>query len=243
MAKVENKVEIVPNDQGAKIRVSANNPEYAHVLLVQNKTWIAPSGWVRQRRMSTLLNGKTELIQELGLNKKKYLPGQIVIKEQLEPFSCSSDGDRDIKYAGDTGVICCKDGEIIYRKCFYDASSTDTDVLVQHTNGDAIREANAARSEEDKVTMDDNASMVSGEEFFTKNPDEEKEELDPNQTNIIDAIADIVHEGEEENHNEEDGETTETKVVEAAEEEEIEEEEEELVEIEEDEEDIETFEK
>jgi hypothetical protein len=235
MAKVENKVEIVPNDQGAKIRVSVNNPEYAHVLLVQNKTWIAPSGWVRQRRMSTLLNGKTELIQELGLNKKKYLPGQIVIKEQLEPFSCSSDGDRDIKYAGDTGVICCKDGEIIYRKCFYDASGIDTDVFVQHTNGDAIREANAARAEENNVTMDDDASMINGEEFFTKN-----EETDPAQIDLEDSIAEVEA---TENHNEEDGETTETKVVEAAEEEEIEEEEEELVEIEEDEEDIETFEK
>lgn len=198
MAKANDQVEIVPNEHGAKIRVSANNPEYAHVLLVQNKTWIAPSGWVRQRRMSTLLNGKTEVIKELGLGKKKYLPGQIVIKEQLEPFQ-SNDPDRDIKYAGDTGVICCKEGEIIYRKCFYDSSGLDTDVLIAHTNGDAIREANAAKAEgTDEVSVDDNASMVSGEEFFTKgNDDEEKEEVDPNQINLMDAIDEITNEDEE----------------------------------------------
>jgi len=229
MAKVENKVEIVPNEHGAKIRVSANNPEYAHVLLVQNKTWIAPSGWVRKRRMSTLLNGKTEVIKELGLGKKKYLPGQIVIKEQLEPFSCSSDGDRDIKYAGDTGVICCKDGEIIYRKCFYDSSGLDTDILVAHTNGDAIREANAANAENnEEVSVDDNTSMISGEEFFTKgNDEEEQEEVDPNQTNLIDAIDEITNEDPDED------ETDELTVEDSTEE---------LVEME-DEDDIHTFEK
>lgn len=196
MAKANDQVEIVPNEHGAKIRVSANNPEYAHVLLVQNKTWIAPSGWVRQRRMSTLLNGKTEVIKELGLGKKKYLPGQIVIKEQLEPFQ-SNDPDRDIKYAGDTGVICCKEGEIIYRKCFYDSSGLDTDVLIAHTNGDAIREANAARAEgTDEVSTDDNTSMISGEQFFTKGNDED--EIDPAQTNIIDTIAEVEAENEDE---------------------------------------------
>lgn len=205
MAKAKEQVEIVPNEHGAKIRVSVNNPEYAHVLLVQNKTWIAPSGWVRKRRMSTLLNGKTEVIKELGLGKKKYLPGQIVIKEQLEPFSCSSDPDRDIKYAGDTGVICCKDGEIIYRKCFYDSSGLDVDILVAHTNGDAIREANAANAENTtEADVNDNTSMVSGEEFFTKgNDDEEQEEVDPNQTNLIDAIDEITNEDPDEDETDE----------------------------------------
>ena len=225
MAKAKNQVEIVPNEHGAKIRVSKNNPEYAHVLLVQNKTWIAPSGWVRKRRMSTLINGKVEDLKEIGLNKMKYLPGQIVIKEQLEPFSCSSDQDRDIKYAGDTGVICCKDGEIIYRKCFYDASMTDTDVFVQHTNGDAIREANNVERAED-VAVDNNASMVSGEEFFTNTNDdeEEKEEVDPNQITLMDAIDEITNEDEEE--------TDELTVEDSVEEE--------LVEVEDDE-DIHTF--
>lgn len=191
MAKAnENQVEIVPNEHGAKIRVSANNPEYAHVLLVQNKTWIAPSGWVRQRRMSTLLNGKVELIKELGLSRMKYLPGQIVIKEQLEPFADSNDPDRDIKYAGNTGVICCKEGEIIYRKTYYDATGLDTDVLVQHTNSDAIRTANkAVQNSEDQTDVHyDKTSMLTAEKFFTAN---DEENLDSSQTNIIDSIAEI----------------------------------------------------
>jgi len=153
--------------------------------------------------MSTLLNGKTEVIQELGLGKKKYLPGQIVIKEQLEPFSCSSDADRDIKYAGDTGVICCKDGEIIYRKCFYDSSGLDVDILVAHTNGDAIREANAIKAESSEdVVVDDNTSMVSGEEFFTKNKEDE-DEVDPNQINLIDAIDEVTNEDPDEDETDE----------------------------------------
>ena len=213
MAKKEQQIQIIADDNGNKIRVSANNPEYAHVRLVQEKIWIAPSGWVRKRNMSTLLHGKLEDLRDLGINKMKYLPGQIVIKEQCEPFD-QSNPDRDVKYAGDTGVICCRDGEIIYRRTMYDANCIDTDVLVAHTNGDAIREANSLAASTgipstDDVLLDDKASMVSGEEFFKSN----EEETDPAQIDLEDSIAEVE---EEENHNEEDGETTETKAVEAA---------------------------
>jgi len=210
MAKKEQQIQIIADDNGNKIRVSANNPEFAHVRLVQEKIWIAPTGWVRKRNMSTLLHGKLEDLKDLGIGKMKYLPGQIVIKEQCEPFD-KGNPDRDIKYAGDTGVVCCRDGEIIYRRTLYDASCTDTDVLVAHTNGDAIREANSLASSIDtnSILLDDNVSMVSGEEFFKSN-----EETDPAQVDLEDSIAEVEA---EENHNEEDGETTETKAVEAAE--------------------------
>jgi hypothetical protein len=189
MAKKEQQIQIIADDNGNKIRVSANNPEYAHVRLVQEKIWIAPSGWVRKRNMSTLLHGKLEDLQDLGINKMKYLPGQIIIKEQCHPFN-EGNPDRDLKYAGDTGVICCRDGEPIYRTTIYDASSTDTDVLVAHTNGDAIREANSFAS----ATSDDTTSMISGENFFKAN---DAQEHDPAQTNIIDTIAEVEKENSE----------------------------------------------
>ena len=77
------------------------------------------------------------------------IPGRIVIKEQLTSFS-QNDPDRDLKYAGDTGIICCVDGEPIYRKTFYVADATSQDVLVAHNNGDAIKEANASAFNLDK---------------------------------------------------------------------------------------------
>ena len=213
MAKKEQQIQIIADDNGNKIRVSANNPEYAHVRLVQEKIWIAPSGWVRKRNMSTLLHGKLDDLKDLGINKMKYLPGQIVITESFDG------NDRDIKYAGDTGVICRVDDQPIYRVTEYDASCTRVDTLIAHTNGDEIREANslAAATDTDNVTLDDNTSMVSGEAFFKSN---DEEEVDPAQTNIIDSIAEVEA---EDNDNEEDGNTTD-EIEEEVEEEIIEEE-------------------
>ena len=186
MAKKEQQIQIIADDNGNKIRVSANNPEYAHVRLVQEKIWIAPSGWVRKRSMSTLLHGKLEDLKDLGINKMKYLPGQIVITESFDG------NDRDLKYAGDTGVICRVNDQPIYRVTEYDASNTRVDTLIAHTNGDEIREANSLAA-----AIDDTTSMVSGEDFFKTNTEEE--EVDPNQTNLVDAIAEVEAEAESSN--------------------------------------------
>ena len=172
------KVQIIPDEMGNKIRVSKNNPEYAHVRIVQEKTWIAPTGWVRKREMSTLLHGTVDDLKDVGISKMKYLPGQIVIKEQCEPFN-EENPDRDLKMAGDTGVICCRHGEPIYRKCFYDATCTDTDELVNHTNSSDIKKANKSDSEGAK-------------KFF--NVKEPSEETDPNQIDLEDSIAEVEEE-------------------------------------------------
>ena len=87
-------------------------------------------------------------------------------------------------------MICCKEGEIIYRKTYYDATGLDTDVLIQHTNSDAIRTANKAvqNSEDETDVHYDKTSMLTAEKFFTAN---DEENLDSSQTNIIDSIAEI----------------------------------------------------
>jgi len=43
--------------------------------------------------------------------------------------------------AGDTGIVCCVDGEPIYRTTSYDQDPLSTDYLVQHTNGEDIKDA------------------------------------------------------------------------------------------------------
>jgi len=202
------RVQIIADEMGNKIRVSKNNPEYAHVRIVQEKTWIAPSGWVRKREMSTLLHGTVDDLKDVGISKMKYLPGQIVIKEQCEPFN-EENPDRDLKIAGDTGVICCRHGEPIYRKCFYDATCTDTDELVNHTNSSDIKKANKSDS-------------AGAKEFF--NVKEPVEETDPNQVDLEDSIAEVEAEDDNESMISNDESTEEADVEEEVEvEEEIEE--------------------
>ena len=146
---MQSKVNIIADDMGNVIRQSSTSSDYGFVRLQQDRVTFGNNGWVKKSNISTLLHGKLEDLQSLGLGSMETITGRIVIKEQLTSFS-QNDPDRDLKYAGDTGIICCVDGEPIYRKTFYVADATSQDVLVAHNNGDAIKEANASAFNLDK---------------------------------------------------------------------------------------------
>ena len=151
-----NKVQIIPDELGNVVRQSKNNSDFGYVRLQQDRVTYGNSGWVKRSQVSTLLHGKMDDFDAIGIKNQTELTGKIVIKEQTEPFS-ANDPDRDLKYAGDTGVICCAHGEPIYRKTFFVTDLAAEDVFVAHTNGDAIREANGiVTSAEAEETVDEN---------------------------------------------------------------------------------------
>jgi hypothetical protein len=161
------KVTVAPDEHGNVIRVSKNNPEFGHVRLTQEKVAFGSGGWVKKQNRSTLIHGTVEDLQAIGIADQTALPGQIVIKEQFEAFS-SDNPDRDLKIAGETGIVCVgintQTGEVdapIYRKTFYSMDLNETDVLVSHTNSDAIREANGTESKKTTISKDQLAEMTS----------------------------------------------------------------------------------
>ena len=186
--KKENLVEIVPNDLGAKIRVSTNNPEFAHVLLRQQKTVISPKGWVNSKTVHALLHGKVESIQDIGIANKDYLPGQIVVKESTTPFNLENP-DMDLKRAGsgDDALICARHGEPIYRKGFYDPTMLEVDEFVAHTNSEDIRNAMVDGSKEAEADFIN--SMISDEDSVNGQP--------ANQRNLEEMIAEVESEDAE----------------------------------------------
>jgi|688.fasta_scaffold34655_9 hypothetical protein len=139
---MQNKVSVIPDESGNVIRVSKNNPEYGHVRLQQSKLIVGSNGWVKSNVVTTLLHGTVDDLQEMGIHNMKELPGKIVIQERFEPFS-EKEPERDLKRAGDTGIICCSNGQPIYRKTLYVPNMNAEDELIAHDNGDAIRKANA----------------------------------------------------------------------------------------------------
>jgi hypothetical protein len=149
---MQNKVNIVADDMGNIIRQSSNNAEFGHIRLEQQRVVFGNSGWVKSTNRSTLLHGKMDDLQNLQLSVNTPLTGKIIVKESLTPFS-NNDPDRDLKIAGETGIICAIDGEPIYRKTFFVADATAEDVLLAHTNGEAIREANGTNSNAVKTTV------------------------------------------------------------------------------------------
>lgn len=148
----KNKVNIMADDHGNKIRVSSNNPEFGYIRLQQNTTTIGTNNWLKAQNRSTLVHGKVEEL-EASFSGIDHLPGQLIIKEQITAFN-SNDSDRDLKMAGQTGIICkavdMETGELvpIYRKTFFDPTMQMTDILVPHVNSDEIKEANGFEAKE-----------------------------------------------------------------------------------------------
>jgi hypothetical protein len=188
---MQTKVNIIADDMGNVIRQSSTNSEFGHVRLQQERVTFGNTGWVKKSVLSTLLHGKLEDLQSLGLENFKSLPGKIVIKESLEPFS-NTDPDRDYKYAGDTGIICCQDGQPIYRKTFYVSDNTAEDVLVAHTNGQDIKDANGGGSMLKKTSV--KVDKATSAEAFGINVKEEVVSLDDIQSTDQVEELDLVEE-------------------------------------------------
>lgn len=176
---MQNKVTIEPDELGNVIRQSKNNPEYGHVRITQERVAFSATGWVKSSVLSTLIHGTIEDLTAIGIAKQKSLPGQIIVREGTEPFS-TNDPDRDLKIAGETGVVCCSHGEPIYRKTFYDASGLQEDSLIPHTNGEDIKEAQGIDSAVENADDSDNAVTISAEELekIKENIEEEEKEVE-----------------------------------------------------------------
>ena len=148
----KNKVNIMPDEHGNKIRVSSNNPEFGYIRLQQNTTTIGANNWLKAQNRSTLVHGKVEEL-EASFSRMDHLNGQLIIREQITAFD-NNNPDRDLKMAGETGIICkavdTETGEVvpIYRKTFFDPTMKMTDTLVPHINSDEIREANGFEAKE-----------------------------------------------------------------------------------------------
>ena len=168
------KVKIKKDKLGNVIRTT-KNPEYGYVVLKQKRLTINTDGCVNAKKFTALLKGRIEDLKDMDLDNTKSLPGNIAVIESTRPFD-SSNPDRDLKIAGDTGIILCtEDGEPIYRKTVYDQTGTMMDVLIPHANGDEIRKHNSKQNTEEET-------------------EEEEEEInseyeDDNQTDLFDETS------------------------------------------------------
>lgn len=138
------KVLVTADKNGNVIGVSENNPEYGYVRVEQTGSFINDQGWLRISRRSALIKGLVKDLVETGFTEGQELDGKIVVVESLTPFN-SENPDRDLKIAGETGVVCRIDDQPIYRQTFYTTNSNNQDQLIMHTNTDEIREVQAAQ--------------------------------------------------------------------------------------------------
>lgn len=127
---------------GAVVRVSETNPEFSSVRLEQVRTVIGNNNFIERKVVSTLLQGATADLTAMGFYAGQELPGTIVIEESLTPFNKKTP-ERDLKVAGETGIICTVGGQPIYRRAVYSTASNAQDTLIKHDNVEQLRSAYA----------------------------------------------------------------------------------------------------
>ena len=104
----------------------------------------------------------------------------MIIREQITAFD-NNNPDRDLKMAGETGIICkavdTETGEVvpIYRKTFFDPTMKMTDTLVPHINSDEIREANGFEAKETVSETTSTRRNKKKEESVEENVEEAQE--------------------------------------------------------------------
>jgi len=138
------KVVVTADKNGNVIGISENNPEYGYVRVEQTGTFINDQGWLRLSKRSTLIKGLVNDLLEVGFKNGQELPGKIVVVESLIPFN-PENPDRDLKVAGNTGIVCRTDDQPIYRQTLYTTNTEMQDHLITHTNSEEIREVQAAQ--------------------------------------------------------------------------------------------------
>ena len=149
---MNSKVKVVARD-GQVVVPGENNPDFASIRVEQTRVMFVDN-WIKKKELSALIQGPTEELTSLGFVAGMELPGSIYIKESITPFRAANP-ERDLKYAGKTGVICMQDENPIYRVTVYNSNS-DEDVLVKHTNSVEIANAQdvaVTNAEEDSFNL------------------------------------------------------------------------------------------
>jgi hypothetical protein len=134
---IDYQVTVITDPQG-RVVIPTNNPDYGYVKLQQKIKEFDEAGWLQVKTRTTLVKGRLDWLNDLRWTAGMKLPGRLVVRESLEPFN-PENAEHEIKYAGDTGVICRVDDQPIYRRSFWDQTGVKQDVLITHTNIDEIR--------------------------------------------------------------------------------------------------------
>lgn len=132
------KVTVTADKNGNIVKISENNPEFGFIRVEQIATQIA-NGWLRKVKRSAIINGNVNDLLDASFKDGQELAGKIVIVESFNPFN-PENPDRDLKIAGDTGIICRVNDQPIYRQSVYTVNDQAQDEFIMHDNTEEIKE-------------------------------------------------------------------------------------------------------
>jgi hypothetical protein len=165
--QMNSKVKVTADAAGNVVTPSKTNPEWGHIRVEQAKIVIDERGFARKKVISALIPGTIKDLKSFGWKANQEIEGTVIFKEQLTPFN-PKEAERDYKVAGKTDVVCCIDGQPIYRKTFFKTESNAKDICIMdeqgnpvtHDNGEAIRAAYLAISEKEASEANTNIDLM-----------------------------------------------------------------------------------
>lgn len=137
---MNSKVKVTANELGKVVIPSENNPSFGYVRVEQERAVTDENGWIRVKKLTALVPGTVSDLNKLGWVNGQLVNGSIVIREQLTPFN-KRNPERDLKVAGDTGIVCKVDDQPIYRNTFFTTNPNAQDTVIAHTNIEEIKAA------------------------------------------------------------------------------------------------------
>jgi hypothetical protein len=155
---MNSKVFVQADDTNAVITVSENNPDYGYVRIQQTRTMIDDNGFVRRKSITALMPGAIEDLKAMNLYGGQALDGKIIIEESLNPFN-KKNPERDLKIAGETGIVCTLGGLPIYRRTKFTFNESLSDLTVEHDNIDELKAAYAAQLSKETVQSTEDFSI------------------------------------------------------------------------------------
>lgn len=136
-------ITIILNKQGEALNIS-KNPEYGYVT-VQATQFVNTNGFYSKKLRTANIRGLVTDLNEMEASAGSWdnfvKGGKLITKESLTPVN-AQDLSVGLKVAGDTGIICKKDGQSIYRRTEFTKNFNEMDDLIQHDNVEEIRAAN-----------------------------------------------------------------------------------------------------
>ncbi len=136
------KVTVKAGKNGAVVTVS-QNPDTGYIFLEQRVSYQNPkTGFLGEKKRTAFLFGTVSMLLNLKWKIGQEVDGKIVLTESFEQTKGMSP-----KMAGDTGVCCKQNGQMIYHKTWYSFDPSEPDVTIRHDNNAEI--AHAAKAPRD----------------------------------------------------------------------------------------------
>lgn len=131
-------VQICSDQLGNVIGISKNNTDYGYVRVEAIAREIKEGGWLKYVRRSALIKGLVEDLKQANFKEGEEIPGQIIIKESLEPFN-PENPEKNLKRAGADGIVLTFQGQPIYRESFYTEDPYKLDEIIIHDNKEEVK--------------------------------------------------------------------------------------------------------